>query len=133
MKNMIADGYQDPRTLERRIKAMEKWLANPELLEADKDAEYAAVIEINMDDIKEPIIACPNDPDDVCFMSERSGTKIDEVFIGSCMTNIGHFRAASKLLEAQGRHPRPPVDCAADQNGRETIVRRRTLRRTRTS
>ena len=101
MKNMIADGYQDSRTLERRIKAMEAWLANPELLEADKDAEYAAVIEINMDDIKEPIIACPNDPDDVCFMSERSGTKIDEVFIGSCMTNIGHFRAASKLLEGK--------------------------------
>ncbi|KZC79842.1 aconitate hydratase 2 [Neisseria flavescens] len=101
MKNMIANGYQDSRTLERRIKAMEAWLANPELLEADKDAEYAAVIEINMDDIKEPIIACPNDPDDVCFMSERSGTKIDEVFIGSCMTNIGHFRAASKLLEGK--------------------------------
>ena len=75
MKNMIADGYQDSRTLERRIKAMEAWLANPELLEADKDAEYAAVIEINMDDIKEPIIACPNDPDDVCFMSERSAPK----------------------------------------------------------
>ena len=105
MKNMIADGYKDPRTLERRIKAMEKWLANPELLEADKDAEYAAVIEINMDDIKEPIIACPNDPDDVCFMSERSGTKIDEVFIGSCMTNIGHFRAASKLLEGKADIP----------------------------
>ena len=105
MKNMIADGYQDARTLERRIKAMEKWLANPELLEADKDAEYAAVIEINMDDIKEPIIACPNDPDDVCFMSERSGTKIDEVFIGSCMTNIGHFRAASKLLEGKSDIP----------------------------
>ncbi len=105
MKNMIANGYQDPRTLERRIKAMEKWLANPELLEADKDAEYAAVIEINMDDIKEPIIACPNDPDDVCFMSERSGTKIDEVFIGSCMTNIGHFRAASKLLEGKSDIP----------------------------
>lgn len=99
MKNMIADGYKDARTLERRIKAMEAWLANPQLLEADKDAEYAAVIEINMDDIKEPIIACPNDPDDVCFMSEKAGTKIDEVFIGSCMTNIGHFRAASKLLE----------------------------------
>ena len=105
MKNMIADGYQDSRTLERRIKAMEAWLANPELLEADKDAEYAAVIEINMDDIKEPIIACPNDPDDVCFMSERSGTKIDEVFIGSCMTNIGHFRAASKLLEGKSDIP----------------------------
>ena len=105
MKNMIADGYQDARTLERRIKAMENWLANPELLEADKDAEYAAVIEINMDDIKEPIIACPNDPDDVCFMSEKSGTKIDEVFIGSCMTNIGHFRAASKLLEGKSDIP----------------------------
>ena len=98
MKNMIADGYKDPRTLERRIKAMEEWLANPQLLKADANAEYAAVIEINMDEIKEPIIACPNDPDDVCFMSEKSGTKIDEVFIGSCMTNIGHFRAASTLL-----------------------------------
>ena len=105
MKNMIADGYKDPRTLERRIKAMEKWLADPQLLEADKDAEYAAVIEINMDDIKEPIIACPNDPDDVCFMSEKSGTVIDEVFIGSCMTNIGHFRAASKLLEGKSDIP----------------------------
>ena len=98
MKNMIANGYKDPRTLERRIKAMEEWLANPQLLKADANAEYAAVIEINMDEIKEPIIACPNDPDDVCFMSEKSGTKIDEVFIGSCMTNIGHFRAASTLL-----------------------------------
>ena len=105
MKNMIADGYQDPRTLERRIKAMEAWLAKPQLLEADKNAEYAAVIEINMDDIKEPIIACPNDPDDVCFMSEKSGTVIDEVFIGSCMTNIGHFRAASKLLEGKSDIP----------------------------
>ncbi|KPN71680.1 bifunctional aconitate hydratase 2/2-methylisocitrate dehydratase [Neisseria sp. 83E34] len=105
MKNMIADGYKDPRTLERRIKAMEAWLADPKLLEADKDAEYAAVIEINMDDIKEPIIACPNDPDDVCFMSEKSGTVIDEVFIGSCMTNIGHFRAASKLLEGKSDIP----------------------------
>lgn len=120
MKNMIANSYQDPRTLERRIKAMEKWLANPELLEADKDAEYAAVIEINMDDIKEPIIACPNDPDDVCFMSERSGTKIDEVFIGSCMTNIGHFRAASKLLEGKADTPvrlwiAPPTKMDAKQ------------------
>ena len=101
MKNMIADGYKDPRTLERRIKAMEAWLADPKLLDADQDAEYAAVIEINMDDIKEPIVACPNDPDDVKFMSEVSGTKIDEVFIGSCMTNIGHFRAAAKLLGGQ--------------------------------
>ena len=120
MKNMIADGYQDARTLERRIKAMENWIANPQLLEADKDAEYAAVIEINMDDIKEPIIACPNDPDDVCFMSEKSGTKIDEVFIGSCMTNIGHFRAASKLLEGKTDIPvrlwmAPPTKMDAHQ------------------
>lgn len=120
MKNMIADGYQDARTLERRIKAMEAWLANPQLLEADADAEYAAVIEINMDDIKEPIIACPNDPDDVCFMSERSGTAIDEVFIGSCMTNIGHFRAASKLLEGKADTPvrlwiAPPTKMDAKQ------------------
>ena len=120
MKNMIADGYQDARTLERRIRAMEKWLADPQLLEADPDAEYAAVIDINMDDIKEPIIACPNDPDDVCFMSERAGTKIDEVFIGSCMTNIGHFRAASKLLEGKSDIPvrlwmAPPTKMDAHQ------------------
>ncbi|EGK08201.1 bifunctional aconitate hydratase 2/2-methylisocitrate dehydratase [Kingella kingae] len=120
MKNMIADGYADARTLERRIKTMEAWIANPQLLEADKDAEYAAVIEINMDDIKEPIIACPNDPDDVCFMSEKSGTKIDEVFIGSCMTNIGHFRAASKLLEGKADTPvrlwiAPPTKMDAKQ------------------
>ncbi|MBI5333079.1 MAG: bifunctional aconitate hydratase 2/2-methylisocitrate dehydratase [Burkholderiales bacterium] len=101
MKNMIADGYQDARTLERRIKAMEAWLAKPELLEADKDAEYAAVIEINLDDIKEPIVCCPNDPDDAKFLSEVAGTQIDEAFIGSCMTNIGHFRAAGKLLEGK--------------------------------
>ncbi|MBR5940561.1 MAG: aconitate hydratase B, partial [Neisseriaceae bacterium] len=105
MKNMIADGYQDARTLKRRIENMEKWLANPQLLEADKDAEYAAVIEINMDEIKEPILACPNDPDDVKKLSEVAGTKIDEVFVGSCMTNIGHFRAASKLLEGKADIP----------------------------
>ncbi len=98
MKNMIANGYEDKRTLERRIKAVEAWLAKPSLLEADKDAEYAAVIEIDLADIKEPIVCCPNDPDDAKFMSEVSGTKIDEAFIGSCMTNIGHFRAASKVL-----------------------------------
>lgn len=101
MKNMIADGYQDKRTLERRIKAVEAWLANPNLLEADKDAEYAAVIEIDLAEIKEPIVCCPNDPDDAKFMSEVAGTKIDEAFIGSCMTNIGHFRAAAKLLGTQ--------------------------------
>ena len=98
MKNMIANGYQDKRTLERRIKAVEAWLAKPNLLEADKDAEYAAVIEIDLAEIKEPIVCCPNDPDDAKFMSDVAGTKIDEAFIGSCMTNIGHFRAASKVL-----------------------------------
>ncbi|MEK7991255.1 MAG: bifunctional aconitate hydratase 2/2-methylisocitrate dehydratase, partial [Thiotrichaceae bacterium] len=105
MKWMIANGYKDPRTLERRIKAMEDWLANPELLSPDADAEYAAVIEIDLSDIKEPILACPNDPDDVKLLSEVAGTKIDEVFIGSCMTNIGHYRAAAKVLEGQGTVP----------------------------
>ncbi|HJW53751.1 MAG TPA: bifunctional aconitate hydratase 2/2-methylisocitrate dehydratase [Burkholderiaceae bacterium] len=105
MKWMIANGYQDKRTLERRIKAMEAWLAKPELLKGDADAEYAAVIEIDLADIKEPIVACPNDPDDVKTLSEVSGEKIDEVFVGSCMTNIGHFRAASKLLEGKSDIP----------------------------
>jgi len=98
LKNMIANGYADRRTLERRIRAMEAWLANPTLLEADQDAEYAEVIEINLNEIHEPIVCCPNDPDDAKSLSDVVGTKIDEVFIGSCMTNIGHFRAASKLL-----------------------------------
>jgi len=97
---MIANGYGDVRTLERRARAMEEWLANPSLLRADKDAEYAEVIEIDMSEIKEPLLACPNDPDDVKPLSEVAGTTIDEVFIGSCMTNIGHFRAAGKLLQA---------------------------------
>lgn len=97
---MIEQGYGDIRTLERRAQNMEKWLANPELLEADKDAEYAAIIDIDLADVTEPIVACPNDPDDVKLLSEVAGTKIDEVFIGSCMTNIGHFRAAGKLLDA---------------------------------
>jgi len=101
MKNMIADGYADAGTLQRRIEKVEAWLAKPDLLEADKDAEYAAVIEIDLADIKEPIVCCPNDPDDAKFMSEVAGTKIDEAFIGSCMTNIGHFRAAAKLLGGQ--------------------------------
>lgn len=105
MKNMIADGYKDERTLRRRIENMEKWLADPQLMEADKDAEYAAIIEINMNDVTEPIMACPNDPDDVKVLSEVAGTKIDEVFIGSCMTNIGHFRAAGKLLEGKSDIP----------------------------
>lgn len=99
LKWMIANGYEDERTLRRRIQAMEAWLANPELLQPDADAEYTAIIEIDLADIHEPIVACPNDPDDVKTLSDVSGTVIDEVFIGSCMTNIGHFRAASKLLE----------------------------------
>jgi aconitate hydratase 2/2-methylisocitrate dehydratase len=98
---MIAEGYGDKRTLERRIKAMEDWLADPVLLEPDADAEYAEVIEIDMDQITEPLLACPNDPDDIKPLSEVAGTPIDEVFLGSCMTNIGHFRAAGKLLEQQ--------------------------------
>jgi len=101
MKWMIANGYQDKRTLERRIRAMEAWLAKPDLLAPDADADYAAVIEIDLADIHEPIVACPNDPDDVKMLSEVAGDKIDEVFVGSCMTNIGHFRAASKLLEGK--------------------------------
>ncbi|CAD5371649.1 bifunctional aconitate hydratase 2 and 2-methylisocitrate dehydratase [Rubrivivax sp. A210] len=101
LKNMIAQGYADKRSLERRIGKMQEWLAAPSLLEADKDAEYAHVIEIDLADIKEPILCCPNDPDDAKFLSEVAGTKIDEAFIGSCMTNIGHFRAASKLLEGK--------------------------------
>ncbi|HDX0977695.1 bifunctional aconitate hydratase 2/2-methylisocitrate dehydratase [Pasteurella multocida] len=98
LKYMIAEGYGDARTLERRIKGMEQWLADPQLMEADPDAEYAAVIEIDLAEIKEPILCAPNDPDDARLLSDVQGDKIDEVFIGSCMTNIGHFRAAGKLL-----------------------------------
>jgi aconitate hydratase 2/2-methylisocitrate dehydratase len=97
---MIDNGYGDARTLERRARAMEAWLDQPELLRADADAEYAAVIEIDMAEVTQPLLACPNDPDDVKPLSEVAGTKIDEVFLGSCMTNIGHFRAAGKLLDA---------------------------------
>ena len=100
LKWMISEGYGDRRTLERRIQGMEKWLADPQLLEADADAEYAAVIEIDLAEIKEPILCAPNDPDDARWLSDVQGEKIDEVFIGSCMTNIGHFRAAGKLLDA---------------------------------
>ncbi|MFM7455774.1 MAG: aconitase family protein, partial [Vulcanococcus sp.] len=104
LKNMIARGYSDARTLARRIKAMEAWLANPVLLEADADADYAAVIEIDLDQITEPIVACPNDPDKVKTLSTVAGDRIDEVFIGSCMTNIGHYRAAATVLEGQGEN-----------------------------
>lgn len=124
MKNMIANGYSDARTLRRRIEAMEKWLATPELLEADADADYAEVIEIDLADIKEPIVCCPNDPDDAKLLSEVAGNVIDEVFIGSCMTNIGHFRAASKLLEGKRDIPvklwvAPPTKMDADELTKE--------------
>jgi aconitate hydratase 2/2-methylisocitrate dehydratase len=101
MQKMIDAGYQDPETLKKRIEDCEAWLANPVLLERDENAEYAAVIEIDLAEITEPILACPNDPDDVKLLSDVAGTKIDETFIGSCMTNIGHFRAAGKIWEGE--------------------------------
>ena len=124
LKNMIAQGYADARTIGRRIKEMEKWLANPQLLKGDADAEYAAVIEIDLAEITEPIVCCPNDPDDAKTLSEVAGSKIDEVFIGSCMTNIGHFRAASKLLEGKRDIPvklwmAPPTKMDAQQLSEE--------------
>ena len=124
MKNMIAQGYQDKRSLERRIQAVEAWLAKPNLLEADKDAEYAAVIEIDLATITEPLLCCPNDPDDVKPLSAVQNTKIDEAFIGSCMTNIGHFRAASMLLEGKRDIPvklwvAPPTKMDQDELTKE--------------
>jgi len=124
LKWMIAEGYSDVRTIKRRIAAMEAWLANPQLLKGDADAEYAAVIEIDLADIHEPILACPNDPDDVKTLADVAGAKIDEVFIGSCMTNIGHFRAASKLLENKRDIPvklwmAPPTKMDAKQLSEE--------------
>ncbi|MDZ7938067.1 MAG: bifunctional aconitate hydratase 2/2-methylisocitrate dehydratase [Rhodoferax sp.] len=120
MKWMIANGYADARTLARRIAAQEAWLKQPNLLKGDADAEYAAVIEIDLADIHEPIVACPNDPDDVKTLADVAGAKIDEVFIGSCMTNIGHFRAASKLMEGKRDIPvklwvAPPTKMDAKQ------------------
>lgn len=105
MEKMIEDGYQDAGTLNRRIEAIRAWLENPELLARDDNAEYAAVLEINLNDITEPILACPNDPDDVKLLSEVAGDSIDEIFIGSCMTNIGHFRAAGKVFQDAGYLP----------------------------
>jgi len=102
LRSMIAEGYGDARTLERRARNMEAWLAAPTLLEADTDAEYAAVIEIDLADIDQPIVCAPNDPDDARLLSDVQGDRVDEVFIGSCMTNIGHFRAAGELLQAHG-------------------------------
>ena len=97
LKWMVAEGYGDARTLQRRVARMEQFLENPELLEADKNAEYAEVIEIDLNEIKEPILCAPNDPDDARTLSEVAGTKIDEVFLGSCMTNLGHFRAVREV------------------------------------
>ena len=124
LKSMIANGYADARTIQRRIDEMQKWLAKPSLLKADKDAEYTAVIEIDLAEITEPIVCCPNDPDDAKTLSDVAGAKIDEVFIGSCMTNIGHFRAASKLLEGKRDIPvklwmAPPTKMDADQLTKE--------------
>eukprot|EP00927_Polykrikos_kofoidii_P034554 TRINITY_DN292_c0_g1_i2.p1 TRINITY_DN292_c0_g1~~TRINITY_DN292_c0_g1_i2.p1 ORF type:complete len:924 (+),score=159.76 TRINITY_DN292_c0_g1_i2:64-2772(+) len=125
LKWMISEGYSDSRTLARRVAKMEAWLAAPTLMEADKGAEYACVIDINMDEIKEPILCCPNDPDDAKLLSEVTGRKIDEVFIGSCMTNIGHFRAAGKMLsQSKGQLPTrlwiaPPTKMDQEQLTRE--------------
>jgi aconitate hydratase 2/2-methylisocitrate dehydratase len=102
---MIANGYEDKRTLQRRIDAMQAWLDDPQLLEPDTDAEYAEIIEIDLNEIKEPLLACPNDPDDIKPLSEVAGANVDEVFIGSCMTNIGHYRAAGKVLEESSAVP----------------------------
>ena len=126
LKWMIAEGYQDARSLARRVEKMEAWLADPQLLEPDADAEYAAVIEIDLADIHEPIVACPNDPDDVKTLSEVAGARIDEVFIGSCMTNIGHFRAAAKLLEGKRDIPTrlwvaPPTKMDASELTKEGV------------
>lgn len=124
MESMIANGFKDANTLRRRIDAVKDWIANGELLRADKNAEYASVIEIDLNEITEPILACPNDPDDVKKLSDVQGDKIDEVFIGSCMTNIGHFRAAAEVLKESGQAQArlwicPPSKMDADQLTRE--------------
>jgi len=121
LKNMIARGYSDARTLARRIKAMEDWLANPQLLEADADADYAAVIDIDLNSITEPIVACPNDPDNVKTLSDVAGDKVDEVFIGSCMTNIGHYRAAATVREGQGQNTARLWVCPPTRMDEETL------------
>jgi aconitate hydratase 2/2-methylisocitrate dehydratase len=104
IESMIADGYSDSRTLQRRADRMKEWVANPSLMQPDADAEYAAVIEIDLNEVTEPILACPNDPDNVKLLSEVAGEKIDEVFLGSCMTNIGHYRAAGEVMRGEGKH-----------------------------
>jgi aconitate hydratase 2/2-methylisocitrate dehydratase len=105
MEKMIEEGYSDKNTLKKRIKEVQKWLKKPALLQADKNAEYAAVIEIDLAEITEPILACPNDPDDVKLLSDVAGTPIQDVFLGSCMTNIGHFRAAAEIWRGQKFNP----------------------------
>ena len=121
LKNMIARGYSDARTLARRINAMEEWLANPQLLSADANAEYAEVLEINLDELTEPVVACPNDPDNVKLLSEVSGDPVQEVFIGSCMTNIGHYRAAAKVLEGAGTNKARLWVCPPTRMDEETL------------
>ena len=121
LKNMIARGYSDARTLARRIKAMEAWLENPQLLSADADAEYAEVLEINLDELTEPVVACPNDPDNVKLLSEVAGDPVQEVFIGSCMTNIGHYRAAAKVLEGAGQNTARLWVCPPTRMDEETL------------
>ncbi|QNI49704.1 bifunctional aconitate hydratase 2/2-methylisocitrate dehydratase [Synechococcus sp. A15-60] len=121
LKNMIARGYSDARTLARRIKAMETWLENPQLMSADTDAEYAEVLEINLDELTEPVVACPNDPDNVKLLSEVAGDPVQEVFIGSCMTNIGHYRAAAKVLEGAGQNSARLWVCPPTRMDEETL------------
>jgi aconitate hydratase 2/2-methylisocitrate dehydratase len=120
LKSMLAGGYQDSQQLNARISAMEAWLENPQLLTADTDAEYAAVIDIDLRTVTEPILACPNDPDDVRLLSDVAGTRIDDVFIGSCMTHADHFRAAARILDGSPHVPTrlwitPPTRMDADR------------------
>jgi len=124
LKWMITEGYSDARTLMRRIAKMEAWVANPKLMKADAGAEYKEVIEIKMDDIKQPILCCPNDPDDAKLLSDVQGTKIDEVFIGSCMTNIGHYRAAGKMLKGcKGQLPTRMWICPPTKMDQEQLTK----------
>jgi aconitate hydratase 2/2-methylisocitrate dehydratase len=126
IEELIAQGYEDKATLQRRADKMREWIKNPELLEADKDAEYAAVIEIDLNEIKEPILACPNDPDDVKTLTEihEAGlrTEIDEVFVGSCMTNIGLFRALGEVLRGEGKVPTKLWVCPPTKMDEKTLT-----------
>jgi len=122
LKSMLRDGYKDQETIKNRIVAIEEWLKNPSLLRADKDAQYAATIEINLDSITEPILACPNDPDDVKTLSEIGDRQIDEVFIGSCMTNIGHFRASAEMLKGQGQSKATLWVCPPTRMDKDKLV-----------